>query len=340
MANNLTPEISSNLQTAISGLVERLITSSGIKASEVNELIATYVGELLATDEEALSGTGAGLTNVDQSMMVAKKAISDWVGATPGALDTLIELADALQNNPDVITEILASLSTKASIEYVDSKLGSIGVVTNVDFSEAKYNGIFSADGATINDVAAAKYLGLATAGRLKFNGADSIPDVIEAMPDSTVIQLEVDVNVAGAVVSVTADDSDASGLGQSTFAVSHYGGKVKVVVNGETVFDPKAPDPAAAPNLTVPDEITLPEYVATGGAVTFVVYSPVATGDDVFNICTLRAYSEGRSFQAHLRGDSDIAESPVWTSPEFMVENLAVVLTEAFNNEANGDNV
>lgn len=46
----------------------------------------------------------------------ARLYFADFVGAAPGALDTIAELAAALQNNPDIINQLIASIAAKAPL--------------------------------------------------------------------------------------------------------------------------------------------------------------------------------------------------------------------------------
>lgn len=331
--SQITQEQNDSLQTALSGLVTRLLSQAGLTSEEVNQLIVSYVGGIVATDPEAETGAGAGLVSTSQAMIVAQKAIEDWVGATPGALDTLTELANALQNNPDVISEILASLADKASIDYVNSLMANVGVVQNADFNAAEYDGLFTINGKTVNDVSPSKHQGFATAARLNFNGADEVDGVTTAIADGTMIMVEADVAVGGARVVSTA--TSETGTGQITFPLDHNNGPVLVIVGGSVVYDPMSPAPAQAPDLTTPGEVTLAEEVPAGQSVTLIAYTPKAT-ENTFNRVTLRAYHEGRTYVANLNGDGQVAQlPPTWSSAEVMVEDLAKILTDAFNAEA-----
>lgn len=71
----------------------------------------------------ALSGAPTAPTpgSTDNSTRIAttqwvRANFADFVGAAPAALDTIAELAAALQNNPDIITQILTSVGLKAPL--------------------------------------------------------------------------------------------------------------------------------------------------------------------------------------------------------------------------------
>ncbi|MEI9402302.1 hypothetical protein [Mesorhizobium argentiipisi] len=71
----------------------------------------------------ALSGAPTAPTpgSTDNSTRIAttqwvRANFADFIGAAPAALDTIAELAAALQNNPDIITQILTSVGLKAPL--------------------------------------------------------------------------------------------------------------------------------------------------------------------------------------------------------------------------------
>lgn len=336
MSNSITPVISSNLQTSITGLISRLLDQAGLSTEEVNQLITDYVTDIRATDLEAQSAEGEGLVSTSQAKMVASATIDEWVGAAPGALDTLKEIADALQSNPDVITEILASLATKASIEYVDSKVTGLGVISGVDFNESAYDGLLNQNDANVNSMGPGKYLGSATVARLELAGADVIADVITATPGDLRVNVEADVVRSGVMVIATADSSDASGLGQSSFSVDHGSLPVRVTIGGEVSYDPANPSEGTAPNVSVVGTVTLAEYVPAGTSVEFMVYNPASDAEGTpFNNVTIRAYISGRTFQTDIDGADLSYPSAVWQSPSMGIEELAQLLTASFNAEA-----
>lgn len=70
--------------------------------------------------------------------------LSDFVGSAPGTLDTIGEIAAALQNNPDVITELLAAVGERlrrdqnlADLTDVAAARGSLDVYSKDDIAAA-----------------------------------------------------------------------------------------------------------------------------------------------------------------------------------------------------------
>ena len=59
------------------------------------------------------------------------KKINDLVNGAPETMDTLKEIADAMEENADVVEALNNAIGTKASIEYVDSIVGDITKLIN-----------------------------------------------------------------------------------------------------------------------------------------------------------------------------------------------------------------
>lgn len=59
------------------------------------------------------------------------KKINDLVNGAPETMDTLKEIADAMEENADVVEALNNAIGNKASIEYVDSVVGDITTLIN-----------------------------------------------------------------------------------------------------------------------------------------------------------------------------------------------------------------
>ena len=132
----------SEVVTAIAG------TSSGLTTQDVQNNL------------EALTKADVGLGNVqnhgmaiwddtDESSRTSSAAVTDaytnpafvnslvsWkissvVNGAPGTLDTLDEIAAALQDNPDVISTLEATVANKASTSYVDGEINDLRTELN-----------------------------------------------------------------------------------------------------------------------------------------------------------------------------------------------------------------
>lgn len=67
----------------------------------------------VATEEEALAGAADKYVTAALAQQIAAKKIDDLIDGAPNALDTLKEIADALNNDPDIINKILAAIDEK-----------------------------------------------------------------------------------------------------------------------------------------------------------------------------------------------------------------------------------
>lgn len=331
----LNPQIVTALQTAIAGLVTRLIDQAGMSPAEVTEAIGIYVSENSATAEQIAANAGTGLVNTDQSVTLAQQAIAEWVGAAPAALDTINEISQALNNDPDIINNLVTSIGEKASIEYVDSKLGDVKLVTGADMNEVAYDALFNTGAKNVNEMLLGKFTGHATAGRLRFEGAD-VSGTSDPIPSNESLLVEADVGVMGVELNTIATDADGPGLGQTVFGIDHNSGQVTVFINGEITYndlDPEVVGPVV--DKSVPGQLTLGESITAGQTVRIIAYTPKATTGELIKHATVRAYYNGLTFTAHVKGSYGAIAPPVWTCPTVDLDDLIIELTNSFNEQA-----
>ena len=97
-----------------------------------NDKITIAVNGLTVSQSEkdtwnAKETTSGAQAKADKALADAKtyanKKVADLVGSAPEALDTLQELADAVQGNQAGVTDLLQKVGTKAEKSYVDSEL-------------------------------------------------------------------------------------------------------------------------------------------------------------------------------------------------------------------------
>jgi hypothetical protein len=116
------------------------------------------------------------------------QAVADLVGAAPGDLDTIHELAAALQNNPDVLTAIQEAISARVP----QSAVGDVGALLLAADSEPDgrsalgFTGVGSAIATAVSEAAARAAIG---AGTSSFSG--NYPD----LADKPAVLSESDVN-------------------------------------------------------------------------------------------------------------------------------------------------
>lgn len=113
-------EINKKLETVISKDEESEdVTLKGkLKFSDESHLIEkTEDGLKITSDKIILSS----VPSVNDTTLATKQDITDLIGAAPEELDTLKEIAEALQDNDSEIATILSQISTKVSNDDFDS---------------------------------------------------------------------------------------------------------------------------------------------------------------------------------------------------------------------------
>lgn len=114
-------------QVALSTLIAQLqagISEAG-DASDLEALQTAFNAFVAAkaTAAEVIAGTDDAKYTTSLAVKSAiDQAISDLVGSAPEALDTIQELAAALQNNPDVIQGLIDQIATKETPEGAQAK--------------------------------------------------------------------------------------------------------------------------------------------------------------------------------------------------------------------------
>jgi hypothetical protein len=96
-------------------------TNKASLVAAVNE-IWTLVDGIDAAEINDAATSGADVTwSIDQIKVKIAAAKDELINSAPGLLDTLDEIAAALQDNPDIITEILAAQALRVRVDAVQS---------------------------------------------------------------------------------------------------------------------------------------------------------------------------------------------------------------------------
>ena len=148
------------LQIKIENALKNVWTQTGAEQVIVDEssgkTLATALSEIVADLESAVAG---GLTTTQDESMINTK-ISALVDSAPTTLDTLKEIADAIQDNQGIIDSLNSAIGTK--VDKVDGK----GLSTN-DFTTTLKNKL---DAITAG---ATKVEASSTNGNIKINGSE-----------------------------------------------------------------------------------------------------------------------------------------------------------------------
>ena len=109
------------LKTNIGALASLSTTNKANLVAAINELKAALDGlDVPEIDDEATSGSEV-TWSVDQIKASIAAAIDALVGSAPGALDTLAELAAALDDDPDIITDLLSAQALRVRVDASQS---------------------------------------------------------------------------------------------------------------------------------------------------------------------------------------------------------------------------
>jgi hypothetical protein len=97
--------------------------ANGYAPLDAGSLVAdAYIPASIARDSEVTAAVSA--------------AVNALVGAAPGTLDTLSEIADALQDNPNVITDLIASIGTKIASTLLDAQSVLMAISDNTPIAQ------------------------------------------------------------------------------------------------------------------------------------------------------------------------------------------------------------
>lgn len=161
--------------SSFQSLVDYLLENSGIQEEDLPPILTAFLTSNLASEEDV-----SNFTNVDKVITVAtaqqsaRKAIEEWVQLAPDSLDTLQEIATALQNDPDILQKMFDLIAGKANQSDIDKRQ----VYSNIDFSSASWDAFFTFGAGGLSSKPSAIYHGVATTKRLRI--ADQYPNVPE----------------------------------------------------------------------------------------------------------------------------------------------------------------
>ena len=116
-------ELISELNTKLSNVEntadkDKLLSEDGIaKVESLKKELEGYINSLANTVEALRGKHDEDVTRIEESIA---QRIAELVGQAPETLDTLAEIAAALGDNANSVTEILRQIGTKADKKYVE----------------------------------------------------------------------------------------------------------------------------------------------------------------------------------------------------------------------------
>lgn len=128
--------------TPASSLVHNWKAAGGTDQTAVEELIRG----LIATSIQAVDKTNNTSLMSPKAFSVAfDAALADWVGAAPEALDTIVEIAAAFQNNPDILNVMMGLINglrtdvDQLKLDVIELAESSGGAIQLVDWDSAPW---------------------------------------------------------------------------------------------------------------------------------------------------------------------------------------------------------
>ena len=134
----ISPQAKQRLTQSITNLVERMATQTRFSRAEAEAVVRDYVLGIMSLDSDVSAQilTTEKITTVKHSYDLAQRAIAVLVGAAPESLNTLQEIAAALNNDAEVVGEILLRLSTVEQDSFdLLSELNNFRGRFNTDFT-------------------------------------------------------------------------------------------------------------------------------------------------------------------------------------------------------------
>lgn len=108
----------------------------------------------VATEAEALAGATDKYVTAHLAELIAQKKIDDLVGAAPETLDTLKEIADALQNDPEIINTLMTAIGTKETPEGAQAKADAAQAAAAADATTKAGQALTDAKAYTDSEIA------------------------------------------------------------------------------------------------------------------------------------------------------------------------------------------
>lgn len=151
--------------SALSATSANPIQNKSVKAEtdrlqgEINQKVPssrTVNGHALTADinltaaDVGADASGSAATALQSAKTYADKKVADLVGGAPTTLDTLEEVADALEANEDVVKALNAAIGTKASAEALQAHVNNKSNPHGVDKNDVGLGNVENKTGAAI----------------------------------------------------------------------------------------------------------------------------------------------------------------------------------------------
>lgn len=115
------------LSAALQGMVSRIMATAGVSEAEATTLANAAIVAATATTAEVNTGTSTTkLMNVAETKRKIDEAVAALVASAPEALDTINELAAALNNDPNIIQNLTTIIGEKETPAGAQTKVDTL----------------------------------------------------------------------------------------------------------------------------------------------------------------------------------------------------------------------
>lgn len=123
----VTPQIKAALEAALQGMVSRIMATAGVTEAQATALANAAIASSIATAGEVDTGTSTTkLMNVAQTKRKIDEAVAALVNGSPETLNTIAELSAALNNDPDIISNLTTLIGQKETPAGAQSKVDTL----------------------------------------------------------------------------------------------------------------------------------------------------------------------------------------------------------------------
>ena len=115
------------LEAALQGMISRIMATAGVSEAEATALAEAAITGRIATAAEVDTGTSTTkVMNVVQTKRKIDEAVAALVNSAPEALDTINELAAALNNDPNIIGNLTTMIGEKETPAGAQAKVDAL----------------------------------------------------------------------------------------------------------------------------------------------------------------------------------------------------------------------
>lgn len=119
--------IKAALESALQGMVSRIMATAGVTEAQATSLANAAIAASIASAGEVDTGTSTTkLMNVAQTKRKIDEAVAALVNSAPETLNTIAELSAALNNDPNIISDLTTLIGQKETPTGAQDKVDTL----------------------------------------------------------------------------------------------------------------------------------------------------------------------------------------------------------------------